>query len=459
MTLSCMVEEQFDLVVLSVGMEISESVRALGKRLGVELDEYGFCHTVQFNPIETSRPGIYAVGPFREPKDIPESVVEASGAAAASAGLLADARWSLTRTREYVAEHDVAGEEPRIGVFVCHCGSNIAGFLDVPAVTEYARTLPHVVHAEDKLYACSQDSIALITQRVKEHGLNRVVVASCTPLTHQPLFQDSIRNAGLNPYLFEMANIRNQCSWVHSHEPDVATEKAKDLVRMSVARAALLEPQHTFDVPVKHAALIVGGGVAGMTAALSLAEQGFPVHLIEKEAELGGNLRQAFLPSNGKEPQTILTQLVDQVQHNSLITVHLQSHVIATSGFMGNFVSTMQDARGKKQEVRAWCDDLGDRRARISWTRVWLWHSSQYHYATTIREPAFESEIRNPKSKFHCHDPMCWPGGEILQPHLLHRSAEERHRSERTAARSADRHSLQRHSHVWLQGTTLYHSP
>ena len=290
--------ENFDLVVLSVGMEISESVRALGKRLGVELDEYGFCHTVQFNPIETSRSGIYAVGPFREPKDIPESVVEASGAAAASAGLLADARWSLTRTREYVAERDVANEEPRIGVFVCHCGSNIAGFLDVPAVTEYARTLPHVVHAEDKLYACSQDSIKLITERVQQHGLNRVVVASCTPLTHQPLFQDSIRNAGLNPYLFEMANIRNQCSWVHSHEPDVATDKAKDLVRMSVARAALLQPQHTFAVPVKHAALIVGGGVAGMTAALSLAEQGFPVHLIEKEAELGGNLRNAFLPSN-----------------------------------------------------------------------------------------------------------------------------------------------------------------
>jgi heterodisulfide reductase subunit A-like polyferredoxin len=343
--------ENFDLVVLSVGMEISESVRALGQRLGIELDEYGFCHTVQFNPIETSRPGIYAVGPFREPKDIPESVVEASGAAAASAGLLAGARWSLTRTREYVAERDVAHEEPRIGVFVCHCGSNIAGFVDVPAVTKYARALPHVVHAEDKLYACSQDSIKLITERVQEQHLNRVVVASCTPLTHQPLFQDSIRNAGLNPYLFEMANIRNQCSWVHSHEPDVATEKAKDLVRMSVARAALLQPQHTFAVPVKHAALVVGGGVAGMTAALSLAEQGFPVHLIEKEAELGGNLRNAFLPSSGKEPQVILTQLVNQVQHNSLITLHLHSRVASTGGFMGNFISTVQAAGGQRQDV------------------------------------------------------------------------------------------------------------
>jgi heterodisulfide reductase subunit A-like polyferredoxin len=388
-----LIEEQFDLVVLSVGMEISESVRALGKRLGVELDEYGFCHMVQFNPIETSRSGLYAVGPFREPKDIPESVVEASGAAAASAGLLADARWSLTRTREYVAERDVANEEPRIGVFVCHCGSNIAGFLDVPAVTEYARTLPYVVHAEDKLYACSQDSIKLITERVREHHLNRVVVASCTPLTHQPLFQDSIRNAGLNPYLFEMANIRNQCSWVHSHEPDIATEKAKDLVRMSIARAALLEPQHTFTVPVKHAALIVGGGVAGMTAALSLAEQGFPVHLIEKGAELGGNLRHAFLPSNAREPQTVLKQLIEQVNSNSLITAHLESQVISTSGFMGNFASTIQTAGGEKQEVQ--------HGATILATGAQEYRGSDYGFGThpsIITQQQFESLLAGPTS-------------------------------------------------------------
>ena len=306
---------------------------------------------------------------------------------------MAEARWSLTRTREYVAERDVTGEEPRIGVFVCHCGSNIAGFLDVPAVTEYARTLPHVVHAEDKLYACSQDSIKLITARVQEHRLNRVVVASCTPLTHQPLFQDSIRNAGLNPYLFEMANIRNQCSWVHSHEPDVATDKAKDLVRMSVARAALLEPQHTFDVPVKHAALIVGGGAAGMTAALSLAEQGFPVHLIEKEAQLGGNLLNAFLPSNGKEPQSILTQLVDQVQCHSLITVHLESQVIATSGFMGNFTSTVQDARSEKQEVQ--------HGATILATGAQEYHGSEYGFGThpnIITQQQFESVLSRQSS-------------------------------------------------------------
>lgn len=348
-------QQRFDLAVLSVGMEISASVRDLGRRLGIELDEYGFCRSVQFNPLETNRRGVYAVGPFREPKDIPESVVEASGAAAASAGLLAEARWSLTRESEYPPERDTFGEEPRIGVFVCHCGSNIGGFLNVPGVAEYARTLPNVVHAEDNLYTCSQDSIKLITQRVQEHDLNRVVVASCSPLTHAPLFQDSIRAAGLNPYLFEMANIRNQCSWVHSDDWEVATTKATELVRMAVARAALLESRPTVDVPVQRAALVVGGGVAGMTAALSLAEGGFPVSLVEKEAELGGNLRYVFttLPGDGREkdPQSVLSKLIEKVRADSNIVVHQESQVVGTAGFAGNFTSTIRHTDGSHDEI------------------------------------------------------------------------------------------------------------
>ena len=344
-------DERFDLVVLSVGMEISDSVRELGRRLGIELDEYGFCHTVQFNPLETSRPGIYAVGPFREPKDIPESVIEGSGAAAAVATHLAPARFTLTTRREYPPERDVRQEPPRVGVFICSCGSNIGGFVDVPAVTEYAAKLPHVVHSESNLYTCSQDSIRHITEQVQAHGLNRVVVASCTPLTHQPLFQDSIRDAGLNPYLFEMANIRNQCSWVHSDDRQAATVKAQDLVRAAVARAALLEPQYTIDVPVKRAALVIGGGVAGMTAALSLVGQGFPVHLVEREAELGGNLGSVFSTSTGRDPQAVLSHLIEQVRSKEAITLHLQSKVAASSGFMGNFISTVQRADGSRSDV------------------------------------------------------------------------------------------------------------
>jgi heterodisulfide reductase subunit A-like polyferredoxin len=342
---------EFDLVVLSIGMEISASVRSLGNRLGIELDEYGFCHTPQFNPLETSRPGIYAVGPFREPKDIPESVIEASGAASAAASRLATTRFSLTTTPEFPKEKPVGGQDPRIGVFVCHCGSNIAGFLDVSAVAEYAKGLSHVVFTEENLYTCSQDSIQQITEQVKRHDLNRVVVASCTPLTHQPLFQDSIQSAGLNPYLFEMANIRNHCSWVHSDNWSMATSKAKDLVRMAVARAAHLEEQHTLEIPVQQSALVVGGGVAGMTTAISLAEQGFPVHLVEKEAELGGNLRHVFTSIDGKDPRETLNRLIEQTHSNDLINTHLVSQVTSSTGFMGNFNTVIKNADGMSQDI------------------------------------------------------------------------------------------------------------
>jgi len=354
-------QEEFDMVVLSVGMEISESVREMGRELGIKLDDYGFCHTVQFAPLETSRPGIYAVGPFREPKDIPESVIEASGAAAAAGALLASARGTLTREAEYPPERDVTGEAPRVAVFVCHCGSNIGGFLDVPGVAEYARSLPWVIHAEHNLYTCSQDSIVHITEKVKELGANRVVVASCTPLTHEPLFQSSIRAAGLNPYLFDMANIRNQCSWVHSHDWEAATEKARDLIRMAVARAANLQPLHTTEMPTCKAALVVGGGSAGMSSALSLANQGFPVHLVERSDVLGGNLRNLYytlddlglghsLPQDGhsthRSPQAFLAELIGQVEANPLITVYLRTEVMGASGFVGNFSTALQQNLG-----------------------------------------------------------------------------------------------------------------
>ena len=342
-------EEEFDLVVLSVGMEISDAVKQLSRNLDVELDEYGFCHTTLFDPLQTSRDGIFVAGPFREPKDIPETVIEASGTAAEAARLLAPARYSLASMPDYPSELDLAEQEPDIGVFVCHCGSNIGGYLDVPSVAKYAKTLPGVVYAEDNLYTCSQDTIAHIIEQVKTLGLNRVVVASCTPLTHEPLFQDAVRQAGLNPHLFEMANIRNQCSWVHSDDWDGATIKAKTLVRMAVARASQLEPLKTSQVAVNHAALIIGGGAAGMTAALTLADQGFPVHLVEREAELGGNLRQLhnFVERPSKinhehwRPQEYLTHIVEQVENHPQITTHLNTHLENTSGFKGNFESIL----------------------------------------------------------------------------------------------------------------------
>jgi heterodisulfide reductase subunit A len=231
--------QEYDLVVLSVGMQPPKEVKAIAERFGVTLNPFSFCGTSSFRPAESSREGIYVAGPFAEPKDIPETVMQASAAAAQALCLLRDARGTLIT---YPPEREVGAEEARIGVFVCHCGTNIAGVVNVPSVVEYAKTLPNVVYAEKNLYTCSNDTQERIKERITEHQLNRVVVASCTPRTHEPLFMNTLREVALNPYLFEMANIRDQCSWVHMHEPERATEKSKDLVRMAVAKARLLKP-------------------------------------------------------------------------------------------------------------------------------------------------------------------------------------------------------------------------
>ena len=293
-------EEEFDLVVLSVGLNPPEDAKKLADTFGVELTPQGFCKTNPVNPIETSRPGIFISGAFQGPVDIPESVVSASGAEALCGQLLAYRRGELATAREYPEERNVAGEQPKIGVFVCHCGANIGRVVNVPSVVEYASGLKNVVHAEEALFACSTDNARRISDAIKEKGLNRVVVAACTPRTHEPLFRDTLREGGINPYFFEMANIREHCSWVHSKEKDVATQKAKDIVRMSVARAARLEPLQEFQLPVDKRALVVGGGVAGMTSALSLAEQGFEVFLLEKDTGSGRHgQKNSLLPWKG----------------------------------------------------------------------------------------------------------------------------------------------------------------
>jgi heterodisulfide reductase subunit A-like polyferredoxin len=358
-------QEEFDLVVLSVGMEIAPDVRELAAKLDIDVDSHGFCRTAQYNPLQTSREGIYAIGPFREPKDIADSIVEASGAAAAAGTFLSRVRNSETAVAVYPEEADVSAEEPKIAVFVCHCGKNISQNVDVKAVREYAEKLPNVVHSEQTVYACSQDSIKHITERVREIGANRLVVASCSPLTHAPLFEDSMRNAGLNPYLFDMANIRNHCSWVHAGDRDEATTKATDLVRMSAARTSKLDPLTTEEMPMTRSALVVGGGASGMTSALALADQGFPVVLVEKSDRLGGNLRRVYFgleewgiggglagngAADGKSPQEYLDDLVAKVETHPLITVHLETELASTKGFMGNFTSTLEPVSEKQTE-------------------------------------------------------------------------------------------------------------
>jgi heterodisulfide reductase subunit A len=342
------VEDTFDLVVLSVGICPSEGAKKLCKKLDVKLNEHGFCWTSQFEPLETNVPGVFVCGTFQSPKDIPDTVAQGSGVASKIGSLLSEARGTLVTEFTYPDEIDVLGQEPRIGVFVCHCGTNIGGVVDVPSVVEYARTLPNVVYVEQNVCTCSPDTQKNIVERIKEYNLNRVIAAACTPRTHEPMFRKSIKEAGLNEYLFDMANIRDQCSWVHMKEKDRATEKAKDLVRMSVMRAALLSPLAKQKVPVTKAGLVIGGGLAGMAASLEVAAQGFPVHIVEKDSELGGNLRGIHFLITGADPQQVLADLTKRVKENPLIRVHLNSTVEEVAGYVGNFASTL--STGEKIE-------------------------------------------------------------------------------------------------------------
>ena len=327
--------EEFDLVVLSVGFEPPASAPSLSETLKFNLNKYGFAETSVFNPLETNRIGIYVTGAFSAPKDIPQSVAEASGAASKAGGQVYKNRVHYVKAE--IPETQVDGQEPRIGVFVCDCGINIRGTVDVPKVVEYAKTLPNVVHSEEGKYTCSADFQERIKQRIKELKLNRVVVASCTPRTHEPLFQSTIEEAGLNPYLFEMTNIRDQCSWVHMKEPEKTTEKSIDLVRMAVAKSRLLVPLKKSKQSVLHSSVIIGGGLAGMTAALDIAAQGFPVHIIEREAKLGGNMKNIHSEEGGIRPSQYLDTLASLIRENDKITVHLSTSVTDVRGFVGAF--------------------------------------------------------------------------------------------------------------------------
>ncbi len=342
--------EVFDLIVLSVGMELSPEIVDLAHRLKIELSPGKFCRTQTFAPVETSRAGVFVCGAFQGPKDIPQSVVDSSAAAAAAGEVLTPARNSLTRVPEVVPEINVVNERPRIGVFVCRCGINIAGVVDVPGVAEYAATLPYVEYATDNMYSCSQDTQEAISQIIKEKNLNRVVVAACTPKTHEPLFQETLTKAGLNKYLFEMANIRNQDSWVHKNNPDLATKKARDLVRMAVFKVALMQPLNEAELEINQSAMVVGGGIAGMAAARSLARQGYETHIIEKSPSLGGQARKLHRTAKGENIQEKLSHLINEIDTNEKIHVHLNTEIIRVEGFVGNFETTLS-SNGNEQNL------------------------------------------------------------------------------------------------------------
>lgn len=333
--------ESFDMVVLSVGLCITQETRDLARLLGVEIDTQGFPLASSFNPVQTSRSGVLICGASQAPQDIPASVIAAGAAAGESAAILAESRWSLTRVPDLPQEMDIRGIPPRIGVFVCNCGTNIAGVVDVGAVATFARSLPYVVYATEKLFACSQDAQEQMAQAIQEHGLNRVVIAACSPRTHEPIFRETAAGAGLNRYLVDMANIRNQCSWVHASAPEAATAKAKELVHFSVARAAGIEPLSEVEIEINQDALVIGGGFAGLTAALDLARQGFLTHLVEKSDTLGGQALNLPRTWTGEDVQANLRQLIDTVSSQEKINIYLQTKVTQVKGSKGRFETTL----------------------------------------------------------------------------------------------------------------------
>jgi heterodisulfide reductase subunit A len=344
-----MKEEVFSMVVLSVGLQVQPDAAELAQRLGIKLNKYHFVDGNPFAPVETSQPGIYTCGVLQGPKDIPGSVTEASAAACLAGAELAEARGTDIPKVEIPKEMDVTGQDPRIGVFVCNCGINIGGIVDVPGVKAYAETLPNVVYADENLFTCSQDTQDKIKEKIIEHNLNRVVVASCSPKTHEAMFMETLEACGLNKYLFEMANIRNQDSWIHSKEPAVATKKAKDLVRMAVARAATLRTLHEKVVPINKRALVIGGGVAGMNAALSLGNQGFKTVLLEKEAELGGFSRKLHHTIEGADVQAYLKTLIEAVNGHDNIEVLTGARIVGFEGFKGNFATEVTMGAGQER--------------------------------------------------------------------------------------------------------------
>ncbi len=345
------VEEFFDLVVLSIGLETPRHVLELAEKTDIRLTPHNFAAVSDFAPVSTSQAGIFACGAFAGPKDIPQSVMEGSAAAAAAADILSPARHEMTMEKTFPPERDILGEALRIGVFVCHCGSNIAGYVDVEEVADYAATLPGVVHVERNLFTCSQDTQELMVKVIQKQNLNRIVVAACTPRTHEPLFHETIKAAGLNEYLFEMANIRNQNSWVHAGDKKVATRKAQDLTRMAVAKVAWQNPLQNFAVPITHNALVIGGGLAGMAAARNLARQGFPVDLVERSGVLGGNAIHLHNTWSGEHIPHHLYGLISDVSNSKMITIHSETEVVEAQGYVGKFKTTIKGRNGVKQII------------------------------------------------------------------------------------------------------------
>ncbi len=335
-------EEKFDMVVLSTGFKTSDESRLLAAKMGVELNSDFFPVTLGLNPVVTSKPGVYVAGTFESPKDIPDTMVQASAAACMAGADLPKYDKKLAEESEGAKERDISLEEPKVGVFICDCGENIGGVIDVEKLVEHASTLPYVAIAKAEGHGCSRLSMANIRQTIEEEQLNRVVIGGCSPRTHLSKFQDLLGKTGLNKYLVEIANIRDQATWVHSGKPDEATAKAKDLIKMAVGSAVKAQPLSDQSLPMNKNVLVVGGGVTGMTTALQLAEQGFQIYLAEKSDKLGGLAKQLIKTLEGDDVKAFVGDLIAKVQSHPKIQIFTRALIVDHSGMPGMFKTGMQ---------------------------------------------------------------------------------------------------------------------
>ena len=342
--------ESFDMAVLSIGFEAPEDALTLARLFDIELDQHHFARTSCIDPIESSREGVYVIGAFQSPKAISRSVVQASASAASAARLLADKRGSLAKTKIFPDERDILDEKPLVGVFVCSCGVNIAGIVDVDQVVAYAARLPYVAYVENNLFSCSADAQESIIDKIHEFNLNRIVIAACTPRTHEHMFQETLKTAQLNGFMVEMANIRNQNSWVHQQDSKSATQKAKDQVRMAIAKVACNYPLKQDRIKVVQKALVVGGGLVGMDSALTLARLGVETILIEKSDILGGNALNLETCFKGEKVGPMLKDLITRLNQNKKIIVYKKATLESASGSMGNFKGIV-NINGKIKQI------------------------------------------------------------------------------------------------------------
>ncbi|MBY9003430.1 MAG: CoB--CoM heterodisulfide reductase iron-sulfur subunit A family protein [Candidatus Lokiarchaeota archaeon] len=344
-----------NLVVLATPLVHSSGTQQLSEILGIELDEYNFFREQDyFNKSKSTKEGIYLCGFCQGPMDIPETVADSSGVAGQVAAYLSSVKFDQIKEKDIeIPELGIKDEdEPRIGVLICHCGINIGKYVHVPLLAEYVRTLPNVIQCEDNLYSCSSDSQSRIKELIINNKLNRFIVASCTPRTHEALFQETCEEAGLNKYLFEMVNIRDQCSWVHMDDAEAATQKAKDLIRMAIAKARLLKPLKEELLKITPTALIIGGGIAGMSAALNIANQGFKTYIVEKESVLGGNLNylNELYPIE-HDASDFLNRTIETIEKNENIQTFLNAKIKKAKGYVGNYIVSVEESKGKIQEL------------------------------------------------------------------------------------------------------------